>query len=233
MGCGTISAPRTRSGGNSCGGDVLTIENFLLEGPAGRIECLIKHPPPGGTDISAAAVVCHPHPLFGGTMHNKVVHAAASALEKAGIPALRFNFRGVGLSAGRHDGGHGEQDDTRVVLDNLASRYPGLPLIVSGYSFGAFVGLKTGCGDARVRALIGIGVPVSLYDFSFLTRCDRQITFIQGAQDQFGALPLVMAMAASLPHGARVLPVAGAGHNFDGQLEALARRMDEAIPTPG
>ncbi|HZI93121.1 MAG TPA: hypothetical protein VFE84_02670, partial [Patescibacteria group bacterium] len=103
----------------------------------------------------------------------------------------------------------------------------------AGYSFGAFVGLKTGCDDARVTALIGIGVPVSLYDFSFLTRCDRQIAFIQGAQDQFGALPLVMALAASLPHGARVLPVAGAGHNFDGQLEALARRMDEAIPTPG
>ena len=208
----------------------MTIENILLEGPAGRIECLIKHPSHDGPGPAAAGVVCHPHPLFGGTMHNKVVHTAATALLRAGIPALRFNFRGVGLSGGRHDGGRGEQDDLSVVLEHLASRYAGLPLLVAGYSFGSFVALKVGCGDPRVAALIGIGLPVSLYDFSFLGGCDQPLALIQGEQDQFGPLRLVMAMATSLPRGATVLPVAGARHDFDGRLEEVAWRMEVAIP---
>ena len=178
----------------------------------------------------AAAVVCHPHPLFGGTMHNKAVHAAATVLVRAGVPTLRFNFRGAGLSGGTHDGGRGEQDDLRVVLDHLASRYPALPLLVAGYSFGSFVGLRVGCSYPRVAALIGIGVPLALYDFSFLTGCDRPLALIQGDQDQFGPLPQLTAMAASLPHGARVLWVTGARHDFVGHLDELAMRIDEAIP---
>lgn len=209
----------------------MSIESFLLPGPAGPLECLLRHPPDGqsGAAPASAAVVCHPHPLFGGTMHNKVVHAAAVALSTLGLPVLRFNFRGVGLSAGRHDAGHGEQDDMRVVLDDLGRRYPGMPLVVAGYSFGAYVGLKVGCRDSRVAALIGIGVPVALYDFSFLRGCDRRLTLICADRDRFGPLALVMAFAATLPGGARVLPVQDAEHGFEGKFAEVAGHVAASI----
>lgn len=212
----------------------MPIESFLLPGPAGPIECLLRHPPdgPSGSTPTCAAVVCHPHPLFGGTMHNKVVHAAAVVLSTLGLPVLRFNFRGVGLSGGRHDAGHGEQDDMRVVLDELSVRYPGMPLVVAGYSFGAYVGLKAGCGDSRVTTLIGIGVPVALYDFSFLRECDKRLTLICADHDRFGPLALVMAFAATLPGGARVLPVADAEHGFEGKLAEVAGHVASSI-APG
>jgi hypothetical protein len=210
----------------------MRIEPVFLDGPAGRIECMIKHPSGGQASEPppAAAVVCHPHPLFGGTMHNKVVHAAAGALSRAGLPVLRFNFRGVGLSEGRHDTGHGEQDDVRAVLDYLAGRFPAAPILVAGYSFGAFAGLKAGSGADRVSAMIGIGLPVSLYDFDFLRQSLKPLSIIQGELDRFGPLADVMAFAATLPAGAKVIPVAGAGHGFDGRLEEVARGVAAAIP---
>lgn len=208
----------------------MSIESFLLAGPAGPIECQIRHPTAGLPDTTGAAVVCHPHPLFGGTMHNKVVHAAAAALSTLGLPVLRFNFRGVGLSGGRHDAGHGEQDDMKVVLDELARRYPGIPLVVAGYSFGAFVGLRTGCRDPHVTTLIGIGVPLALYDFSFLRQCDKPLTLICAARDRFGPLAQVMTFVASLPGGARVLPVADAEHGFEGKLAEVASHVAASIP---
>ena len=204
------------------------IETFFLHGPAGRIECMLKRP--GAGDAPSAAVVCHPHPLFGGTMHNKVVHAAAEAIAQAGIPVLRFNFRGVGGSGGAHDGGRGEQDDLRAVLDRLETLFPGRPLLVAGYSFGAFIALVVGCRDARARALIGIGMPVNLVQFEFLRECRKPLTLIQGDEDAFGALPQVMALGAFVPGGARVVAVKGAAHNFAGHLDELARRVGEGIP---
>ena len=204
------------------------IENFFLHGPAGRIECMLKRPT--GGDSPAAAVVCHPHPLFGGTMHNKVVHAAAEAIVDTGIPVLRFNFRGVGGSGGTHDGGRGEQDDLRSVMDHLTGLYPRRPLLVAGYSFGAFVVLAVGCRDPRARALIGIGIPINLVGFGFLRECRKPLTLIQGDEDAFGPLPQLMALAALVPGGARVVAVKGAAHNFAGHLDELARRVAEAIP---
>jgi uncharacterized protein len=211
------------------------IESFFLPGPAGRIECFLKHPEganaaAGDRTDGAAAVICHPHPLFGGTMHNKVVHAAAEALVRQGIPVLRFNFRGAGHSGGRHDGGKGEQDDLRSVLDHLAGRFPGRPLLVAGYSFGSYVGLRVGCRDGRVTVLIAIGCPVGLFDLGFLRDCRKPLAFIQGDEDSFGPLPLLMTLAAALPGGARVLAVKGTGHGFTGRLEELAARVVEAIP---
>jgi len=205
------------------------IESFFLAGPAGRIECMLKRPGEE-SEARAAAVVCHPHPLFGGTMHNKVVHAAAEAIVDCGLPVLRFNFRGAGGSGGTHDGGRGEQDDLRAVLDHLSRLYPGQPLLLAGYSFGAYVALVVGCGDPRAKALIGIGLPVNLVPFGFLRACDRPLTLIQGDQDAFGLLPLVIALAAHVPGGARVVVIQGAAHNFAGHLDELARRVTEAIP---
>ena len=204
------------------------IESFFLAGPAGRIECLLKRPT--GAVQGAAAAICHPHPMFGGTMHNKVVHAAAEALGRAGLPVLRFNFRGVGGSGGEHDAGKGEQDDLRAVLDHLAALYPGAPLLATGYSFGAYVALRTGCVDPRVAALIAIGLPLTLVDFSFLRGCAKPLAIVQGAEDMFGPGPLVMALGASLPGGARVTVIPGAAHGFGGHLEELAERVVEAVP---
>jgi hypothetical protein len=208
------------------------IESFFLPGPAGRIECLLKEPtsPASTAPFAGAALVCHPHPLFGGTLHNKVVHATAGALTRAGLPAMRFNFRGAGLSDGAHSGGKGEQEDVRVALDHLGGRYPGVPLLVAGYSFGAFVGLSACRADLRVAALIGIGLPVALYDFSFLLGCSAPLSLIQGDEDQFGPLPLLVVLAARVPGGASLLVVKGATHGFTGKLDELARRVSEAIP---
>ena len=113
-----------------------------------------------------AAVVCHPHPLYGGTMHNKVVFRVARALHGLGLPVLRFNFRGTGMSAGEHDFGRGEADDVRAALDYLAEQFPGRPLLLAGFSFGAWVGLRVGCGDARVAELVGLGLPANDSDLS-------------------------------------------------------------------
>ncbi len=204
------------------------LETFFLQGPAGRIECVQKLPPvdPG---TAAAAVVCHPHPLYGGTMHNKVVHATAAALVALGLPTFRFNFRGAGLSAGKHDNGHGEQVDFGIVLDEVARRFPERPLLVAGYSFGAYVGLRVGCADRRVAGLIGVGMAVGLFDFSFLTACATPLVIIQGERDRFGPLPMVMALAAAAAGGARVLPVARAEHGFTGAVDELKLRVKEAL----
>lgn len=158
-------------------------------------------------------------------MHNKVVHAAATALAQLGLPVLRINFRGVGLSEGKHDEGRGETEDARAALEFLSARFPGLPAVVAGYSFGSWAALRAAAGDPRVAALIAIGAPVGLYDFGFLAGARRPVQFIQGDQDPFGPLPLVLALAASLPGGGRVLPVAGARHNFEGHLDTLARHV--------
>jgi hypothetical protein len=208
---------------------VQRLETLVLPGPAGRIECLLKHPDPAIAG-RAAAVICHPHPLFGGTMHNKVVHAAAEAIVGAGIPVLRFNFRGVGLSTGRHDNGIGEQDDLRVLLDFLAGRFPGRPLLVAGYSFGAYVALRVGCREPRVAVRIGIGIPLTMVNFDFLSGCDAPPALIQGEADPFSPPALLLSFAASLPGGARVTAIKGAGHNFAGHLDELAARVAEAVP---
>jgi alpha/beta superfamily hydrolase len=129
--------------------------NFFLEGPVGPLEAILWKPvaqeqPP------LATLVCHPHPLFGGTMHNKVVYQAAKTLDSLGLPVLRFNFRGAGLSAGAHDRGCGEQGDAKAAVDFLAKEFPDIPLLVTGFSFGCWVGLRVGCADQRVKELIGM-----------------------------------------------------------------------------
>ncbi len=194
--------------------------NFFLPGPAGRLEAIlwkragVEHPP-------LAAVVCHPHPLFGGTMHNKVVYQAAKTLDAFGIPVLRFNFRGAGRSAGAHDRGLGERDDVRAALDFLSLEFPGAPLLLGGFSFGAWVGLRVGCEHSRVSHLIGLGVPVNDSDFSFLSQCNKPKLFVQGGDDQFGAMEKVKTLVASLPGDNHLVVVKSADHFFSGKLEQL------------
>jgi alpha/beta superfamily hydrolase len=200
--------------------------NFFLEGPAERLEAILWTPaavarPP------LAAVVCHPHPLFGGTMHNKVVYQTAKSLDALAIPSLRFNFRGAGLSAGEHDHGRGEQDDVRAALDFLATEFPGVPLLVAGFSFGSLVGLRVGCEDRRVSHLIGLGLPVNNSDFSFLGHCGKPKLFVHGSNDEYGAVDKVKALVASLPGENHLVTVNGADHFFAGKLHHL----DGAIHT--
>ena len=133
------------------------IRSLFLDGPAGQLEALLNS---GAENATYAALVCHPHPLFGGTMHNKVVFHAMKALNSFGFPVLRFNFRGTGLSHGEHDHGHGEIEDVRAALEWLDREFR-LPLIFAGFSFGAAIGLGAACADDRVKALIGLGTPVA------------------------------------------------------------------------
>jgi len=176
-----------------------TIKSFFLDGPAGLLEALLNAGAPTATH---AALVCHPHPLGGGTMHNKVVFHAMKALNSFGFPVLRFNFRGTGLSAGQHDEGHGEIADVEAALAWLKREF-GLPIIFAGFSFGAAAGLRAACPHPDVKALISIGTPVEaegrIYSYSFLRDCAKPKLFVSGDHDPYGphsALQAVVAQAA-------------------------------------
>jgi alpha/beta superfamily hydrolase len=199
--------------------------NLFIDAPHGRIEAIIKEP---RAEARGVALVLHPHPLHGGTMHNKVVFRTARGLGDAGLVTLRINFRGVGLSTGAHTGARGgEQEDATLALDHLAGEYPNLPVFLAGFSFGARVGLEVGTRDARVRYLVGVGTPVSIaerdYDFSFMEDCGKPLLFVHGERDEFGTVEDLRALAARVPARPRVEVVAGAGHFFDEQLDELTR----------
>ena len=202
------------------------IRSFFLDGPAGQLEALLN---PGADNATHSAVVCHPHPLFGGTMHTKAVFHTMKALNGFGFPVLRFNFRGVGLSVGEHDKGHGEVSDVRTAIEWLASEF-GLPIIFAGFSFGAAIGLRAASPDPRVAGLIALGTPVApidgrAYDFSFLQSCTRPKLFLSGARDEFGPRAELEKLVASVPEPKKLVLVEGADHFFDGRL----REMKEAI----
>ncbi len=196
--------------------------NFFLEGPAGRLESILWTPSgPARQRSPLAAVVCHPHPLFGGTMHNKVVYQAAKSLAAFGLPVLRFNFRGVGMSTGEHDRGIGERGDVRAAVDFLGTQFPGVPVLLAGFSFGAWVGLRAGCEHPRVSHMIGMGLPVNNTDFSFLRQCGKPKLFVHGGNDQFGAIENVKTLVASLPGENYLVIVEGVDHFFSGKLNEL------------
>jgi alpha/beta superfamily hydrolase len=198
--------------------------SFFLAGPAGRLEALLWTVPVA--DPQLAAVVCHPHPLFGGTMHNKVVYQAAKVLHLRNIPVLRFNFRGAGQSEGDHDRGIGEQDDVGAALDYLAAEFPRTPILLAGFSFGSVVGLRVGCADQRVSDLIGLGIPVDRSDLTYLRDCAKPKLIMQGGKDQFGSRASVEALYATLPEPKRLVIVEGAEHFFAGQLDKVRSAID-------
>ena len=197
------------------------IKSFFLNGPAGRLEALLNEGEPHATH---AALVCHPHPLFGGTMHNKVVYHAMKALSGFGFPVLRFNFRGAGMSEGEHDKGHGEQEDVRAAINWLDSEIH-LPIIFCGFSFGAATGLRTACSDSRVVGLIGLGTPVGVegrtYSYQFLKDCASPKLFISGAQDQYGPPESLEKVVELPPEPKEMVIVPGADHFFEGHLQEM------------
>ena len=150
--------------------------NTFLEGPAGRIEAILKEP---SGPVMRAAIVCHPHPLFGGTMHNKVVFRIARAFQDSGFAVLRFNFRGTGRSQGEHDHGLGEQDDLRAAIEFVEEKYPKAEIWLAGFSFGSAVMLRAAACDDRVRAIVAVGVPASKYAFTKIARCGKPKLFVQ------------------------------------------------------
>jgi alpha/beta superfamily hydrolase len=212
-----------------------TIRSLFLDGPAGRLEALLNA---GASDTTHAAVVCHPHPLFGGTLHNKVVFHTMKALSSFGFPVLRFNFRGTGLSEGEHNYGKGEVDDVRTAIDWLDAEYH-LPLIFAGFSFGAAIGLRAACPDVRVRAVIGLGLPVApvaageedprIYTFEFLRDCTKPKLFVSGARDQFGPKESLEALAASVPEPKKLVIIEGADHFFEGRLHELRHAIESWV----
>ena len=201
-------------------------KNFSLEGPAGKLEAVLWTPA-HGAQPGFAAVVCHPHPLFGGTLHNKVVYQAAKALDACGGAVLRFNFRGMGLSEGTHDRGQGERDDVRAAVDFLAGHFSDVPLVVAGFSFGCWVGLRVGCEDARVKRLIGIGAPVNDSDFTYLEKCSKAKLFVHGSNDEFGDVTKLMALVNGLPGEKELVVVEGVDHFFKGKIEELGKAISE------
>jgi hypothetical protein len=203
--------------------------NLLIPAPHGRLEAILKEPRARPSSARGAALVLHPHPLHGGTMHNKVVFRAAAALNEAGLTVLRINFRGVGQSTGTHDDARGERDDARAALDYLVKQYPRQPITLSGFSFGARVGLEVGAQDARVTRLIGIGTPVNMYDFAFLEACRKPVLFVHGERDEYGDVEAVRALAAGLRAHAdiQLSIIEGAGHFFDRHLDEMKRVITE------
>ena len=197
---------------------------IFIKGPAGRLEATLWTT--SAAEPKFVAVVCHPHPLYGGTLHNKVVYQTAKALHQRGASVLRFNFRGAGQSEGVHDRGIGEQADVRAALDYLSAEFPDRAIVLAGFSFGSWVGLRVGCEDARVISLIGLGLPVDNVDVSYLRACVKPKLIIQGGQDQFGSRANIEALFATIPEPKRLVIVENADHFFAGHLDAIGTAID-------
>jgi alpha/beta superfamily hydrolase len=191
-----------------------------LYGPSGRLEAIYRDL----QDPAAIAVICHPHPLGGGTLHNKVVFRAARGLEAANVATLRFNFRGVGASGGQHNEGEGELDDVNAAIAWAKKKHPGLKLIVGGFSFGGWVASRAACERPDVDAVFLIGTPVNKYDFGYLRHCEKPMLFVHGTQDEHGDVTKVEKLSQSVRNAESVI-VTGADHFFTKQLEALEETM--------
>jgi len=203
--------------------------NVFIPAPHGRIEAIYR---PKSQQAEQVALVLHPHPLHGGTMHNKVVFRTAKALQESGFETLRFNFRGVGLSTGVYDDGVGEFEDARLALEFLLQEQPRAnQAIIAGFSFGSKLGLRLGCEDQRVERIIAIGVPVRSGNFDFLGHCRKPKLFIHGVKDELAPLAPLEEFLAKLPSDSniRLVRIAGAGHFFDDQAGELSRAIKEFL----
>ena len=195
--------------------------NLYIPASHGRLEAILKEP---SGETRGVGLVCHPHPLGGGTMHNKVVFRATAGLIDAGLVTLRFNFRGVGSSTGTHEEISGGKEDVTDALDYLAETYPAEPITLAGFSFGSRVGIEVGMNDDRVVRLISIGTPVDKYsDYDFLTQLRKPILFVQGDHDEFGSLDNLKRLVEKVAKNAEAELVVfeNSGHFFDEHLNEL------------
>lgn len=196
--------------------------NLFIPASHGQLEAMLKEP---RGDRRGVALVCHPHPLGGGTMHNKVVFRAAAGLLDARLATLRFNFRGVGASTGEHNEVDGGKEDVRHTLDYLSSEYPGEEITLAGFSFGSRTGMEVGMSDDRVVRLISIGTPVEKYrDYDFLTRVNKPILFLHGDKDEFCTVDSLRELTDNIPH-AEVVIFENCGHFFDEHLSELREKI--------
>jgi hypothetical protein len=195
-----------------------------IPGPAGRLEALLETDPAAGP-VHLGLVLCHPHPRYGGTMRNKVVHAMARGARRAGAVVLRFNFRGVGQSAGQYDQGVGEQDDLRAALTWLGEQNPGLPLLTAGFSFGARVALAASCSDPRVERVLAAGLPAGSGDYRFLARCTRPKHFLHSTHDQYGSREQMEAVFQLAAGPKELIWIEAPDHFFEGALG----QVDETV----
>lgn len=199
------------------------IESLFLEGPAGRLEALLEEPENG--EPREAALVCHPHPQHGGTMHTKAVYRIARGLRSAGAVVLRFNYRGVNQSEGEYAHGEGELEDARAALAYLRGRYPGLPFTLAGFSFGSRIVLRLGCEGIGARRVIAVGFPTTYKDRSYLEDCAVRRIFIQSTRDQYGPIAELEPLVASLPEPKKLVTVEAEDHFFAGALDKLEREV--------
>ena len=199
------------------------IESLFLNGPVGRLEALLEEPE--DREPVEAALVCHPHPQHGGTMHNKVVYRIARALRRSGAVVLRFNYRGVNLSEGKYDHGNGERDDARLALQILRERYPDLPFSLAGFSFGSRIVLKVGCETEGASRLIAVGFPAALPDHAALGNCGRPRIFIQSSHDEFSPVDAMNAYFARLREPKKLIWVNARDHFFNGGLDEFEETM--------
>ncbi|HWQ54167.1 MAG TPA: alpha/beta fold hydrolase [Bryobacteraceae bacterium] len=204
------------------------IESHLLDGPAGKLEALLEEPAEG--EPREAVLVCHPHPLYGGTMHNKVVYRLARGLRRSGSVVLRFNFRGVGRSEGSHAHGAGEVEDARAALSWLLARYPALPVSLAGFSFGSRVVLKLGCEIGVPRRILALGFPTALGGAEYLYKCVSPKYFIQSTHDEHGPREKLLALFERFAEPKRLIWVEARDHFFAGALDQLEEEIFRLEP---
>ena len=206
------------------------VRKVAIPSPVGALEGVYEFVE--GQAPRALAVVCHPHPLFAGTMHNKVVFRTAEAFQQKGFATLRFNFRGVGASPGTHDDGQGEQEDAKAAIGWLASQHPGVPLALAGFSFGGSVALNTGPDDERVRLIWAVAPGVGRRDFSHLALSDKPKGVVQGTADELCPLAdLERAYPAWADPKAKYL-IEGADHFFNERLREMQAALHAFLEAP-
>jgi len=213
-----------------------------IDSPVGRLEALLDEPaadrggsPDGyvhsgrGSGLRAAVVLGHPHPQYGGTMHTKTIYQAAKALVRIGCAVLRFNFRGVGRSAGAYDEGNGEREDFRAALDFMSAQYRGVPVWAGGMSFGSWIALTVGAEDPRVSVLLGIAVTVNRYDFAAVAASTKPKFFIHGERDDICPLKDVREFYARAHEPKELVVIDAADHLFDGRVGEVADAIEDLL----
>jgi len=208
------------------------IESLFLPGPAGRLEALLEEPE--GEEPVKAALVCHPHPKGGGTMHNKVVYRIARGLRRTGCVVLRFNYRGVNLSEGIYDAGRGETEDAQVALNAVRSRYPALPIVVAGFSFGSRIALRLAGEEQGLERVIAAGFPTTIPEHGYVNDVKIPKYFVQSTEDAFGPRDQFSAFYEALPEPKHLDWIPAADHFFKNALDEFESAIERInrLPVP-